>query len=282
MTIAVRSVIVFLILLASTACGGTGSEAPSLVPSSLPPPVTPAPDGQVWQPSPGDTFQVQFSDEFDPSVEADIYDLDLFDTDTAIIAELHARGARVLCYISVGSWEEWRPDADDFPPEIIGNKYEGWAGERWLDIRRFDLLAPIMLARLDLCLEKGFDGVEPDNIQVHDNDSGFPITPADQQAYAIWLAGEAHARGLAIGLKNAPDMVAELLPCYDYALIEDCSVYGFCADYAPFIAAGKPVFAIEYTDMDIDFPAACAAARPIGLTMLLKHRDLDAYRETCP
>jgi hypothetical protein len=88
-----------------------------------------------------------------------------------------------------------------------------------------DLLAPILRARLDLCKAKGFDGVEPDNIEIYDNDTGFPLTYADQLAYARWLADETHARGLAIGLKNAPDMVADSLPFFDFAITEDAFHY---------------------------------------------------------
>jgi hypothetical protein len=42
----------------------------------------------------------------------------------------------------VGSWEDWRPDKDQFPPEVLGNDYDGWQGEKWLDIREIDKLAP--------------------------------------------------------------------------------------------------------------------------------------------
>jgi hypothetical protein len=48
--------------------------------------------------------------------------------------------------------------------------------EKWLDIRRIDLLAPILRARLDLCNVKGFDAIEPDNIEIYDNNTGFPLT----------------------------------------------------------------------------------------------------------
>ena len=257
------------------------------VPARTPAQVTPAattftPVGSYWRPAPGDSFQIQFSGEFDPSVQADVYDLDLFDTAPAIVTELHARGSHVLCYISVGSWEQWRPDANQFPAEVIGKDYQGWPGEKWLDIRQIDKLAPILRARLDLCASKGFDGIEPDNLEVTGNDSGFPISYADQLAFATWLAGEAHTRGLPIGLKNAPDMAMDAVPYFDFAVVEDCYVYAWCMDLHPFTDAGKPVFAIEYTDTGIDFSSACAEARSLGLTMLLKNRNLDAYRENCP
>jgi hypothetical protein len=218
----------------------------------------------------------------DLSINAGIYDIDLSDNEASVIAALHAEGKRVLCYINVGAWEDWRPDADRFPTEVIGKVYAGWLGEKWLDIRQIDKLAPMLRSRLDMCSAKGFDAVEPDNLEVYDNDSGFPLNYQDQLHYAIWLADEAHKRGLVIGLKNAPDMAADALPYFDFSVVEDCFYYGWCADMLPFLKAGKPVFAIEYTDMDVNFEAACAEAKSLGLTMLLKHRNLDAYRQTCP
>jgi endo-alpha-1,4-polygalactosaminidase (GH114 family) len=188
---------------------------------------------------------------------------------------------KIICYISVGSWEDWRPDKDQFPIDVLGKDYEGWPGERWLDIRQINRLAPIMRARLDLCAAKGFDGVEPDNIEIHDNDTGFPLTYANQLAYARWLADEAHDRGLAIGIKNAPDMVADSLSFFDFAITEDAFYYDWIGEILPFIDAGKPVFAAEYTDMNLDFDSACAWGREHNVSFILKHRILTAYRIAC-
>jgi hypothetical protein len=194
---------------------------------------------------------------------------------------LHARGRKVVCYISVGSWEEWRPDADQFPPAVIGNDYEGWPGEKWLDIRQIDQLAPIMRARLDACRAKGFDGIEPDNIDGYTNDTGFPLTAQHQLTYNIWLANEAHERGLSIGLKNDPDQVVELLPYFDWALTEDCFDQGWCDQLTPFVNAGKAVFAAEYTDTGMTTAQFCPQANALNFNGILKHRDLDAWRQAC-
>jgi hypothetical protein len=215
-------------------------------------------------------------------VDAEVYDIDLNDNEASIIQELHRQGRKVICYISVGSWEDWRPDADRFPDEVLGKDYEGWPGEKWLDIRRIDLLAPIMRARLDRCRAKGFDGVEPDNIEIYDNDTGFPLSYSDQLTYARWLADEAHARGLAIGIKNAPDMVTDSLSFFDFAITEDAFYYDWINEMLPFIKAGKPVFAAEYTDMHVDFDAACAWGKANAVSFILKNRILTAYRLTCP
>jgi hypothetical protein len=244
---------------------------------------SPVPAGTWWHPAPNLTWQWHLSEPpVDISVDAQVYDIDLFDNDAAVVNALHDQGRMVIGYISVGSLENWRPDASQFPPDVLGRDYDGWPGEKWLDIRRLDLLAPIMLTRLDLCKAKGFDAVEPDNIQIHDNDTGFPITYQDQLKYARWLADEAHTRGLAIGLKNAPDMLADSLSSFDFAITEDCFEQGWHEQVLPFIQAGKPVFAAEYTDTGVDFQAACAWGRQHNISFILKNRILTAYRVTCP
>jgi endo-alpha-1,4-polygalactosaminidase (GH114 family) len=272
-----------LLLLFLSACGAVTPlpEEKAKEPQTMLESSTPLTNKDWWQPTPGLTWQWQLDEEMDTSPEAEVYDIDLY-VEQAVIDELHARGVKVICYISVGSWEDKRPDAHQFPPEVLGKDYEGWPGERWLDIRRIDLLSPIMQARLDLCKSKGFDGVEPDNIEIHDNHTGFPLTYKNQLDYARWLADEAHSRGLAIGLKNSPDMVTDSLPFFDFAITEDAFYYRWIDQLLPFIEAGKPIFAAEYTDMDVDFPAACAWGRQHNVSFIQKNRILTAFRITCP
>jgi hypothetical protein len=239
-----------------------------------------------WQPAPGTSWQWQLTDlPIDQSFDVDVYDIDMFDNDGSTVAALHAQGHVVLCYISVGSWEDWRPDADGFPPEVLGNDYEGWPGEKWLDIRRIDLLAPIMRARLDLCRDKGFDGVEPDNVDSYLSDTGFPLTYEDQLAYNVWLVGEAHARGLSIGLKNDEAQAADLVVHFDWAMTEDCFAGAWCEEMVPFTVAGKAVFAAEYTDQFTTnqfLSQVCPQAEVLSLDVILKDRGLGAWRQGCP
>ena len=234
-----------------------------------------------WQPTAGLTWQWQLTGKLDLDLQTDVIDIDLH-VGRSVVDYYHDKGTKVICYISVGSYENWRPDADQFPNEVLGNKYEGWSGEKWLDIRRIDLLAPIMLARLDECTAKGFDAVEPDNMEIYTNDTGFPLTYEDQLRYALWLAEESHKRGLAIGQKNAPDQTKDLVDVYEFAITEDAFYYDWVVDMLPYIKAGKPVFAAEYTDLPGDFEKFCIQSQELGFSTILKHRDLDAWVETCP
>ncbi len=262
----------------NTPSPATGVERPSSVTSSLP-----ASDHGWWQPRPETSWQWQLAgDEIDTSFDVDVYDLDTFDTSAEIVASLHREGRWVVCYISAGSWEDWRPDASEFPEKILGRDYEGWEGEKWLDIRRIDLLGPILQARMDLCKAKGFDGIEPDNIDGYLNATGFTITAEDQMAFNRWLAREAHARGLAIALKNDADQAEALAADFDLALAEDCFDQDWCELLRPFLQSGKPVLDAEYTDTGITLDEFCPRARALGIQAILKHRNLDAWRQACP
>jgi len=235
-----------------------------------------------WKPAVNATWQWQLENPpLDRSFDVDMYDIDLFDNEAGTVATLHAEGRKVVCYISVGSWEDWRPDAGQFPTSVIGKDYAGWPGEKWLDIRQINQLAPIMRARLDQCRDKGFDGLEPDNIDGYTNDTGFPLTYQDQLNYNIWLVNEAHTRGLSIGLKNDGDQVGDLLSHFDWALTEDCFADDWCAEVTPFVTAGKAVFAAEYTDTGITLGDFCPQAATMKFSAILKHRGLDAWREAC-
>ena len=204
-------------------------------------------EGEIWRPPPGTSWQWQLQGAIDTTIDVEMYDIDLFETPEQTIADLAADGRVVICYFSAGSWENWRPDAGDYPAVVLGNTLAGWPDERWVDIRRLDLLAPILETRLDLALDKGCTGVEPDNVDAYQNSSGFPLAAADQLAFNRWLATEAHRRGLSIGLKNDLDQILDLVAEFDWALNEQCYEYAECALLQPFIDAGKAVFGVEYS-----------------------------------
>jgi hypothetical protein len=241
---------------APAAVGTPPSPAPVASPAPAASPTATAEPGW-WRPAPGLSWQWQLSDlPVDLSIAADVYDVDLFESDAELVAALHARGRKAICYISVGSDEDWRPDHAQFPAEVLGEDYEGWPGERWLDIRQIDALAPILRARLDICAAAGFDAVEPDNVDGYANDTGFPLTADDQLRFNRWLAGEAHARAGCRSLKNDPSRRARwstLRLGADGGLLRGRLV----RVHAPVREAGKAVFAAEHTDMDVALADIC-------------------------
>jgi hypothetical protein len=232
----------------------------------------------AWTPSPTDTWQYQLQGRIDRTVMADVFDVDLFDVPRATIAALHAEGHHVVCYIDAGSWEPYRPDASRYPEWVIGKQVPGWPQERWLDIRRLSVLAPILSDRIARCARKGFDGVEFDWVDSNVQHTGFPISRADQLRFDRWLARTAHADGLAVGLKNALGLVPDLVTRYDFAVNEQCFQYHECNRERPFLDAGKAVFNVEYA---IPRSAFCSLAEGDGISSIRKHLDLGSWRLAC-
>lgn len=245
-------------------------------------PPTPSAGQTWWIPEKGSKYQIQLADyPIDLDIEADIFEIDLFETPPEIIQALHTQGLRVVCYINAGAWEVFRPDAVGFPSEVIGRDYVSWPGEKWLDISHYETFSALMEKRFDLAVEKGCDAIETDNIQGYQQATSFSITYQDQLEYNLWLSRQAHNRGLGIGLKNDPDEVPDLLPYFDFAVIEDCAVYDECELFLPFVHQGKAVIQIEYSDSFNTASEFCAQALANGYNGLLKHRTLDSWVEFC-
>jgi hypothetical protein len=231
-----------------------------------------------WDPPAGLTFQYQLQGTVDTSVDAEVYDIDLFDSRPALVQKLHDDGRRVICYMSAGSWERWRPDANDFPRRIRGRGLDGWPGEKWLDVRKLGVLGPLMEARLDRCVRKGFDAVDFDNMDGYTQDSGFDITKAEQIEYIEFLADAAHDRGLAAGLKNLPQLTTRLEPMFDFSVVEQCFFYRECGAFSIFVENDKPVFEVEY---DMERSEFCDRAITLGFAAMRKHLSLRAWRRPC-
>ncbi|AEW99482.1 endo alpha-1,4 polygalactosaminidase [Streptantibioticus cattleyicolor] len=194
--------------------------------------------------------------------KVDMYDVDGFNTPADTVAKLHAQGTKAVCYISAGSYEDWRPDAKQFPAAVLGNS-NGWKGEKWLDVREIQksdsALRKIMDARLDMCRQKGFDAVELDNIDGYANNTSFKITKDDQLYFNSTLANDTHQRGMSVLQKNDNEQIPKLLPYFDAALNEECNQFSECTTddngaygLDQYVNAGKPVFNAEYQGDHVD------------------------------
>ncbi|MCT9092407.1 endo alpha-1,4 polygalactosaminidase [Streptomyces sp. ASQP_92] len=268
-----------------TTTAPTPSTAPTPGGKPTPPSASsspaPAPSGsapaRIWQPKPGTAWQWQLNGRVQEGPDVPVYDIDGFENTAADVAKLHAKGRKAICYINAGAWENFRPDKEAFPSDVRGEN-NGWEGERWLDIRRMDVLRPLMERRFDMCRQKGFDAVEPDLMDGYLNKTGFPLKAADQLAYNRMLSSIAHARGLAVGLKNDLQQIPDLVPAFDFAVNEQCAQYDECAQLSPFVRADKAVFHVEYELPAEDF---CAESNRLGLSSMRKNLKLDVWRQPC-
>ncbi len=246
----------------------------------------PVTDGDWYRPMPGVTWQWQLQGAINTGYMVDLYDVDLFDVPQQTIDLLHAQGRRVICYFSAGSFEGFRDDASQFNDADKGNTLDGFADERWLDIRSANV-AQIMLQRLDLAEQKNCDGVEPDNMDGYTNNSGFALSADDQLVFNRLIANEAHNRNLSVALKNDLDQIPQLVAYYDFSVNEQCHEFDECALLTPFIDAGKAVLNAEYRDDFVNNTLSardqmCVDSISLNLSSLVLPLDLDdAFRFSC-
>jgi hypothetical protein len=264
---ALAAVAITAAVVLATSSPAHGAETPSC------PPVQRNAAG-IWKATPTTApWQWQLQGKIDTSVPACAFDVDGFETPQTTAAALHSSGRVAICYLDVGSWESYRPDAKRFPRSVIGRRYEGFPDERWLDVAHFHRFAPILERRFRLCAHKGFDAVEPDNLAGFENKTGFPLTAADQLRFNRWVAARVHALGMAVALKNDPQQVPALLGRFDFAIVEQCFQYEECGSYEPFVRGGKAVFEAEYELEPGDY---CSAAASLGFSAIGKSYDLFA------
>jgi hypothetical protein len=203
-----------------------------------------------------------------------MYDIDMFTSDAATIQRLHSKGITVACYMETGGWENYRPDAGSYPAVVLGKSLSGYPDERLVDIRRLDVLMPIISARLDMARSKGCDGIEPDLDDTYTYNTGFPLTMQDQLSFNKAVADLAHQRGMSIGLKNgaSPGGVFEAAVAHfaDWALNEECNQFDECGGYRAFIAQNKAVFQVEYIGSGATPAAVCPPDNAANFDGILK------------
>jgi len=262
-----------------------GSSSPATSTPSTPSSNPNATSGTFWKPTVGETWQIVLENALDNTTfNASVYDIDLFTNPASTFANLHAMNRSVICYFSAGSYEPGRPDSDNFTASDKGKELDGWPGEYWLNTSSPNV-RNIMSARLQLAAEKGCDGVDPDNVDGYDNDSGLGLTTSGAIDYLTFLAIGAHSLGMSLGLKNAGEIVNQTISMMQWQVNEQCVEYHECDLFQPFIAAGKPVFHIEYPAEEKSFSQAqlCGTGNSTldGFSTVLKNLDLDDEITTC-
>jgi hypothetical protein len=262
----------------------TPTTSPTPPPVSAPSSTTPTTMKTWFRPSLTTTWTYQLQGQLNSGYNALAYIVDLYDTPQQTINDLHSANKKVVCYFSAGTYEPWRPDANQFSAKDKGKKLSDW-DEYWLDTRSSNV-RKIMSARLDLAKTKNCDAVDPDNVDSAYNDNGLNTTPDDQLSYNTFLATTAHAKGLGIGLKNDLLQIPQLVDAFDFALNEQCHYYDECQLLKPFIDKGKPVWNVEY---DLSYiqntklrASICSQSSQMRISTIFFPRYLDgSFRIPC-
>ncbi|KAK1753916.1 glycoside hydrolase superfamily [Echria macrotheca] len=266
-----------------------GTHSPSK-PSPSRPPIPSA----VWQPNVGETWQIVLNevlniDDNDPVVEpnVDVFDIDLFlHQNTTVVSNLQKLGKKVICYFSAGSYEPDRPDSYSFSDSDLGKELDGWPGERWLNISS-PSVRDIMAARIEIASQMGCDAIDPDNVDGYQNDNGLDLTSDDSVEFMNFLVDTASQYKIAVGLKNAGDIIPDLLPRVQFAVNEQCAQFDNCGTTRPFIKTKKPVFHIEYPRgapsnvTEAESKDACTSAGATDFSTAIKAKNLSGWVEYC-
>ncbi|MER5704837.1 endo alpha-1,4 polygalactosaminidase [Micromonospora sp. NPDC002296] len=242
-----------------------------LLPPGAPTP-WPADSARHWR------WQWQLNGPLDTTVDADVFLLDPVRTTATETAALRARDRRLVCQVAVGSYAGTDPDADRYPAAVRGGAGLR-PGTRWVDVRRWDVLEPILADRFRLCRGKGFGAVALADADGYARRPGLPLDFDDQLLFNRRVAALARTLSLSPGLLGDVPQVAALAPDFDFAVDEECVRLRRCAKLLPFADAGKPVFHVEYTGDPTEF---CVATVGYGFASMRKDRLLDAWRAPCP
>jgi hypothetical protein len=178
-----------------------------------------------------------------------------------------------ICYVNgyqIQPGEESLWEADLILRDANGNPIidPDW-NEMLLDVgtpEKRTRIAAVVGGWIRKCATDGFAAVEIDNLDSYSRSGGL-LSQDDAVAFMTLLAGAAHQAQLAIAQKNSTELLARRGEMgTDFAVAEECSRYGECADYVG--AYGEHVLMIEYRDAD--FAAGCSA---YGATHSIVRRD---------
>ena len=284
-----QALIDYLKLTPAQANTNTIAPTPTPVPTPAPAPTpTPAPT-----PSTSDKIKLPPSGKlaWDWQLGADdssltvpagvrLLDMDGFSVSASKVAQLNAQGIYTVCYLDVGSYEPGRPDSAQYPAYLKLQQDPDWPAEYFLDItdvfRPNSALAVILKNRFQMCKDKGFAAIEPDNLQNDENVRGGKITAQQQLDFNGWVADQAHATGLAAFQKNGPDKILlrdktgkMMVEKFDGILNEQCQQYNECAPLAEYVKRGKLALNVEYNQA-LD----CALSDALKINSLKKDLNL--------
>jgi hypothetical protein len=223
------------------ACASPPERTPT--PTTTPTP-TPTPSGRVTLPPAHGAFDYQIGGAYAPPAGVKIVSRDR--------TAAPAPGAYNVCYVN--AFQAQPGDEGDWDPDLLLRAADGrivydkdW-GEAVLDLRtpgKRERVAARVNTWIDGCASKGYQAVEPDNLDTYER---FPRYLDAQQAksFIALLTAHAHEKGLAVGQKNTVDLAgARDETGLDFAVTEECATYDECGDYAD--AYGDRVLVVEYT-----------------------------------
>jgi hypothetical protein len=252
----------------STASSPASSTAPPAAPTSM----SSTPRQAVRPPPAHGRFDYQIGGPYSP-----MPDVRIVERDRRVAP---AAGRYNICYVNAF---QTQPEENAFWTRRhrtlllrIGGRYvldPDWPGEYVLDTStaaKRAAIAEILDEWFAGCAARGYDAVEPDNLDSWTRSNGR-LTRSDNSSLAQLLVLSAHQHGLAVAQKNSPELAPQARRIgFDFAVAEECAVYDECAAYTA--AYGAHVLEIEYTDNGRTAFRRSCASRGKQISVILRDR----------
>jgi hypothetical protein len=166
-----------------------------------------------------------------------------------------------------------------------------WAGEMLFDVstaaKRQNLMT-LETPWISDCKAKGYNAIEPDNLDSYDRSQGHLTEQNDKDFMALFVAA-AHAQGMAVAQKNVPEWgaAAKTTIGFDFEISEECQESAGACQQSQTVYGNNLVFELEYWYETNDsssgvtiprhtfahFTAACTA-RGAAIRITMRNREV--------
>lgn len=190
-----------------------------------------------------------------------------------------------ICYINVfqtqpedSSW--WKKNH----PDLLLKKKDGqyfedpdWEGELFMDTStdaKRQAIANVHKTTIDNCASKGFNAIEPDNLDTFTRSDNL-LKQENNLALAKILADYAHSKGLAFAQKNTGGELqgtGKSTVGFDFAIAEECQTFNECPAYTD--TYGNNVIEIEYSDNGKSYFDSACKARGAQISIIYRDRNV--------
>jgi cysteinyl-tRNA synthetase, unknown class len=225
------------------------------------------------------------------------------------IAALQESGKTVLAYFEIGAIEDFRPEYDSLPEDLILNQWPDWPEEYFVRYWEPEWWDQVVQPRLDQALEAGFDGVYLDTPLAYEEielelapdedrdslgrkmvdllmriseyakerDDAFMIVPQNAPELRLHDGYTEAIDGLGIeDLFFASDEDSGDIACDQDWCTENLEHTRALRD------AGKLILAVDYASDPANVAEACRRYTEEGFTGYVTTRPLDTLTPPCP
>jgi cysteinyl-tRNA synthetase len=225
------------------------------------------------------------------------------------VGDLQDSGKTVLAYFEIGSIEDFRPEYDDLPDDMILNQWPEWPEEYFVRYWEPAWWDTVIGPRVDQALEAGFDGVYLDTPLAYENIDLSLVEGEDRESLGRKMVDlivriSEYAKdqdpGFLVFPQNSPELrrypgyvdaidglgVEELFFAADDDTSDQPCEQDWCAENLADVEAlrdeGKVILAVDYAEEPGNIADACDRYDEEGFAGYVTDRALDTITPPCP